>query len=88
MSHVVEHLVDPVTILRDVLARLAPGGLIYVAVPNIESLQFTIFGKYWDAINPMVHMQYFNEQSLSRLLRKQASPTWRGFSSRPCRTGI
>ncbi|MFI5244764.1 MAG: class I SAM-dependent methyltransferase [Gemmatimonadales bacterium] len=69
MSHVVEHLVDPVRILRDVLAKLSPGGLLYVAVPDIESLQFRIFGKYWDAINPLVHMQYFNEKSLSRLLR-------------------
>ena len=70
MSHVVEHLVEPVKILRDVLAKLSPGGLLYVAVPNIESLQFRIFGKYWDAINPMVHMQYFNEKSLTRLLRE------------------
>ncbi len=68
MSHVVEHLVEPVKILREVLTKLSPGGLLYVAVPNIASLQFRIFGKYWDAINPMVHMQYFNEKSLSRLL--------------------
>jgi 2-polyprenyl-3-methyl-5-hydroxy-6-metoxy-1,4-benzoquinol methylase len=69
MSHVAEHLVDPVTVLRDVRTKLSPGGLLYVAVPNIESLQFKIFGKHWDAINPLVHMQYFNEASLTRLLR-------------------
>jgi SAM-dependent methyltransferase len=69
MSHVVEHLTDPGRVLRDVLAKLSPGGILYVAVPDIDSLQFRIFGKYWDAINPMVHMQYFNEESLSRLLR-------------------
>jgi hypothetical protein len=43
--------------------------VLYAAVPDIGSLQFRVFGKYWDAINPMVHMQYFNEASLSRLLR-------------------
>jgi SAM-dependent methyltransferase len=69
MSHVVEHLTDPGRILREVVQKLSPGGLLYVAVPDIESLQFRIFGKYWDAINPMVHMQYFNEASMSRLLR-------------------
>jgi SAM-dependent methyltransferase len=70
MSHVVEHLSEPGRVLREVLAKLTPGGLLYVAVPDIESLQFRIFGKHWDAVNPMVHMQYFNELSLSRLLRE------------------
>jgi len=69
MSHVLEHLAEPGRVLQGVLAKLSPGGVLYVAVPDIESLQFRIFGKYWDAINPMVHMQYFNEESLSRLLR-------------------
>jgi 2-polyprenyl-3-methyl-5-hydroxy-6-metoxy-1,4-benzoquinol methylase len=69
MSHVIEHLADPGRVLRDVLAKLSPGGVLYAAVPDIGSLQFRVFGKYWDAINPMVHMQYFNEASLSRLLR-------------------
>jgi SAM-dependent methyltransferase len=70
MSHVIEHLSDPGGVLRDVLAKLSPGGVLYAAVPDIGSLQFRVFGKYWDAINPMVHMQYFNEASLSRLLRE------------------
>jgi SAM-dependent methyltransferase len=69
MSHVIEHLGDPGRVLRDVLAKLSPGGVLYAAVPDIGSLQFRIFGKYWDAVNPMVHMQYFNEESLCRLLR-------------------
>ena len=34
-----------------------------------DELQFKIFGKQWDAINPMIHLQYFNEASLTRLLR-------------------
>jgi SAM-dependent methyltransferase len=69
MSHVIEHLGDPGRVLRDVLAKLTPGGVLYAAVPDVGSLQFRVFGKHWDAINPMVHMQYFNEESLSRLLR-------------------
>jgi SAM-dependent methyltransferase len=69
MSHVIEHLGDPGRVLREVLAKLTPGGVLYASVPDIGSLQFRLFGKYWDAINPMVHMQYFNEESLCRLLR-------------------
>lgn len=68
MSHVAEHLADPPAVLRDLHARLNPGGLLYVAVPDLEALQYRLFGKHWDVINPLVHFQYFNEASLSRLL--------------------
>ncbi len=68
MSHVIEHLTDPAAILADIALRLRPGGLLYVAVPDMESVQFRLFGKHWDVISPLVHYQYFNESSLSRLL--------------------
>jgi SAM-dependent methyltransferase len=68
MTHVAEHLGDPAAVLRELRAKLNPGGILYVAVPDIESLQFKIFGKTWDVVSPIAHVQYFNEQSLSRLL--------------------
>jgi SAM-dependent methyltransferase len=68
MSHVAEHLADPVSVLRDIRARLNPGGILYVAVPDLGALQFRLFGKHWEVVNPLVHFQYFNEASLSRLL--------------------
>jgi hypothetical protein len=40
-----------------------------VAVPDSESLQFRVFGKKWDAVSPIAHPQFFNQESLSRLLR-------------------
>src|SRR5262249_53146515 len=69
MSHILEHLPDPMATLKQLRAIMNPGGLLYVAVPDMQSLQFRVFGKRWDVINPLVHYQYFNEQSLSRLLR-------------------
>jgi SAM-dependent methyltransferase len=68
MSHVVEHLADPGDVLRRVHDLLNPGGLLYVAVPNLESLQYRIFGKHWDVVNPLAHLQYFGPGSLQRLL--------------------
>lgn len=38
MARVLEHLADPVGILRRASAWLAPGGAIHVVVPNAESL--------------------------------------------------
>jgi SAM-dependent methyltransferase len=69
MSHVIEHLPDPRATLLEVHNLMNPGGLLYVAVPDVDSLPFHIFGKRWDVINPLVHFQYFNRDSLERLLR-------------------
>jgi 2-polyprenyl-3-methyl-5-hydroxy-6-metoxy-1,4-benzoquinol methylase len=68
MSHVVEHLPDPATALRRVRDAMNDEGLVYVAVPDIESLQFRVLGRRWVAINAVAHFQYFNEESLTRLL--------------------
>ena len=68
MSHVAEHLADPVAVLQEVRQKLNPGGVLCIAVPDMDSLQLRIFGKNWDVVSPLVHYQYFNEASLSRLL--------------------
>lgn len=69
MSHVLEHLHDPRAVLGHVRGRMRDGGWLYVAVPDMGSAQFAILGRRWDAINPLAHLQYFTEASLTRLLR-------------------
>jgi SAM-dependent methyltransferase len=69
MSHVIEHIAEPRKLLPRIANALNPSGLFYIAVPDSESLQFRLFGKNWDAVNPVAHYQFFNESSLSRLLR-------------------
>lgn len=69
LSHVLEHFAEPAMALHTIRRSLNNDGLLYIAVPDIASLQFRMFGKRWDAINPLVHLQNFNEQSLSYLLK-------------------
>jgi len=38
MSHIIEHLHDPVPLLKRTREWLAPGGLIHIIVPNAEAL--------------------------------------------------
>jgi hypothetical protein len=66
----VEHLPDPEESLVKIRGIMNPGAILYIAVPDMQSLQFKVFGKKWDVINPLVHFQYFNEVSLCRLLKK------------------
>lgn len=68
MSHVLEHLEDPGAMLRKAARALNPEGVLYVAVPDMDSIQFKIFGRKWDVVTPLVHFQYLTEASLARLL--------------------
>jgi SAM-dependent methyltransferase len=68
MSHVLEHLSDPLASLREVRDTMTPGAILYIAVPDMDSMQFRIFGKKWDVISPLVHFQYFTSRSLEKLL--------------------
>ena len=68
MSHILEHVTDPSAVMAHVRARMAPGGWVYVAVPDLGSTHFAIFGKRWDAVNPLAHLQNFTEGSLRHLL--------------------
>jgi SAM-dependent methyltransferase len=70
MSHVLEHLEDPIGFLGKVYKAMNPDGVLYLAVPDIESLQFQLFGKRWEVISPLAHFQYFSESTLSRALRE------------------
>ena len=69
ISHVLEHLTDPSELLREVFRIMNPDGVLYVAVPDIESLQFRLFGKRWEVISPLTHVQYFSEPTMKRLLK-------------------
>ena len=47
MSHVIEHVHDPLALLRDAYNLLKPGGGIYVDTPNLDALGHGIFGRHW-----------------------------------------
>jgi SAM-dependent methyltransferase len=68
VSHVLEHLPDPVATIAEIASIMNPGGWLYIAVPDVGSMDFRIFGKHWNVVNPLVHVQYFSEQSLTTAL--------------------
>ncbi len=70
MTHVLEHLPEPAQALAEVRAALNPGGWLYLAVPDMDSVDYRIFGKRWDVVNPLAHLQYFTDGSLRHLLEE------------------
>jgi 2-polyprenyl-3-methyl-5-hydroxy-6-metoxy-1,4-benzoquinol methylase len=67
--HVLEHLPDPDRALRDCARWLADGGLLLLAVPNLDSWQARVFGGAWFHLDPPFHLHHFAPASLARALR-------------------
>ena len=47
LDNVIEHLPDPVAVLRQVAGCLAPGGRCALITPNMESGSFRLLGRRW-----------------------------------------
>ena len=65
MWHVLEHSADPLALLRDVRARLRPGGRLVLEVPNIASVGATMMRERWAHLDPDAHVCHFTPRSLS-----------------------
>ena len=64
LAHVIEHLPDPVGALRRARDLLRPGGVLWVATPNLRSLAHRMFGRDWLSLDPPRHLVLFSAESL------------------------
>ncbi|MCY3757974.1 MAG: class I SAM-dependent methyltransferase [Acidobacteria bacterium] len=70
MTHVIEHLPDPVQVLRRCSALLAERGMVFVSAPFrpagwSPAAPFDLW-KHWGLNHTPAHLQYFNRRSLER----------------------
>jgi 2-polyprenyl-3-methyl-5-hydroxy-6-metoxy-1,4-benzoquinol methylase len=68
MWHSLEHVHDPLGVLRAAYHLLAPGGRLMVAVPNIDSAAFHWFGPAWFALELPRHLTHFAPSTLRAML--------------------
>ncbi|MBN1269165.1 MAG: class I SAM-dependent methyltransferase [Kiritimatiellae bacterium] len=66
LVHVLEHVREVGSLFRDIVQALAPGGMIYLCVPNYGS--FRARADDWGALNPFQHCWHFTKTSLRRLV--------------------
>jgi 2-polyprenyl-3-methyl-5-hydroxy-6-metoxy-1,4-benzoquinol methylase len=70
LSHVLEHVHEPLRLLQACRELLEPEGWLWLEVPNFEAPGRRRFGRSWLHLDPPRHLTHFTLQSLSRLLAK------------------
>jgi SAM-dependent methyltransferase len=83
-SHLIEHLNDPASLIREVYRILAPGGRFFVTTPNIGGFQARLLGSRWRSAI-FDHLYLFSVKTLSALLLKngfrvEKTVTWGGLA--------
>jgi 2-polyprenyl-3-methyl-5-hydroxy-6-metoxy-1,4-benzoquinol methylase len=64
LSHVVEHVYDPLALLRDCYRLLKPGGFIWVETPNLDAQGHKRYSCDWRGLEPPRHLVIFTRSSL------------------------
>jgi len=68
LSHVIEHLPDPIGTMRECARILKPGGRIVILTPNCASLSHRFFKEDWRGLEPPRHLHVFSLKSMDRML--------------------
>lgn len=63
-----EHVHDPLTVLREARRLLVPGGRLLVATPNLDGLPFRWFGPAWNGLDLPRHLTHFTTATLRQML--------------------
>jgi 2-polyprenyl-3-methyl-5-hydroxy-6-metoxy-1,4-benzoquinol methylase len=65
--HCLEHLPSPWLVIQKAAERLMPGGILLVAIPNIESYEFSILKGDWKHLDTPRHLYFYPTRSLVAL---------------------
>lgn len=68
-ADVVEHVADPVAFAIRVHDLLAPGGVAFIATPNVDSLIARVLRRWWWSVIPN-HLVFFSPATLTNVLQR------------------
>lgn len=68
MSHVIEHVHQPLALIKEVRRILKPGRRLVIATPNARSLGHRMLRAQWPFLDPPRHLQVFTPRALKALM--------------------
>jgi SAM-dependent methyltransferase len=68
LNDVIEHVGDPRQTLRAAARFLAPGGLLILTTPDVDSWAGTLLGRRWGVFDGMEHLVLFGREGMARTL--------------------
>jgi SAM-dependent methyltransferase len=79
-SHIIEHSIDPLSLLRAVLPKMRPGGLVYITQPNFPV--FRAQPSAYDLLDTVYpeHLHFFSALSLLEMVSRLSLCVTRFFS--------
>lgn len=70
MKYVLEHVHDPLESVTKISQILKPGGIFYFIIPDPDSWELKLFGKYWNGLDTPRHLFLFPRNTIEATLRK------------------
>ena len=74
MWETLEHLADPLSMLNKAVARLSPGGLVAVTVPNLDATGLRVSREkcsyVYGGFNSPGHINLFNHRTIEKILKR------------------
>ena len=68
LADVIEHARDPIALMKSVRALVKQSGMIFIALPSLDSLSARLMGRHWMEFK-REHLFYFDRNSLQLLLK-------------------
>jgi 2-polyprenyl-3-methyl-5-hydroxy-6-metoxy-1,4-benzoquinol methylase len=81
MSHVIEHVPDPVALLTEVRRILKTPGQLVITTPNLQSFGHQKFQDCWAGLDAPRHLQIFSLPALQMCARKAGFTTMKASTS-------
>ena len=70
LDQVVEHLIDPCTMLAEIAYIMKQDAQLIISTPNASGAGVRLFGKKWVNWHAPYHLHFFSRQSMQRLAAK------------------
>lgn len=68
LSHVIEHVYDPLELIKECFRILKPDGKMVLSTPNNKSLGHKYFKENWRGLEPPRHIHIFTRKSIIKIL--------------------